>query len=195
MPSPVTKKLFRGLFFSSTTLEEKTGWDEAVIRDYLSILENLIVLADRLDVEIDQKIEEIKTDFTNGSIPFAAGGYLVENNSRLFWDNTNNILKITGIVQSTGRLKGGTVVTNAMSPYTILATDETVIADTDTGVIALLLPAGVESTAYRVENAGMAGNDVTLTPNGSEKLFGVNASEFLIDLEHLDIQYSSKGWN
>jgi hypothetical protein len=195
MPSPVTKKLFRGLFFDSASLSEKTGWDEAVIRDYLSILENLIVLADRLDVEIDQKIEEIATDFSNGSIPFAEGGYLVENNSRLFWDNTNNILRITGIVQSTGRLKGGTVVTNAMSPYTILATDETVIADTDTGVITLLLPAGVEFTAYRVENAGMAGNDVTLTPKGSEKLFGVNASEFLIDLEHLDIQYSSKGWN
>ena len=81
-----------------------------------------------------------------------------------------------------------------MSPYTTASTDETLIADTDTGDITILLFAGIEKTAYRIINAGTSGNNLTITPNGTENLYGSNESEVLIDQEHLDMQYTNKGW-
>jgi len=196
MPDPATLESLRLSVLSAVALKElQPDWSDAVIDEWLNFLDSIIEIANLLDIEIDQKIEEIPTDFEDGSIPFAEGGKLVEANDNLFWDITNFVLKITGQIQSTGRLKGEVVVTAAQSPYTILKTDETIIADTDTGAISLLLPSGVNNTAYRVVNSGVSGNNVTLTPNGTQLLYGVNASEFLIDLEHLDLQYSSKGWN
>lgn len=196
MPDPATIERLRSSVLSAVALKElQPDWSDAIIEEWLNFLDSLITIANLLDVEIDQKIEEISTDFDDGSIPYADGGKLVADITKLFFDNTNLILKVTGQVQSTGRLKGQVVVTNTMSPYTILKTDETIIADTDTGDISLLLPPGINETAYRVVNSGTSGNSVTLTPDGTELLFGVNTSEFLIDLEHLDIQYSSQGWN
>ena len=195
MPDPTTVERLRGLVLSAAEIKDLTGWPGPMVEDYLNIIDNLIEIANLLDVEIDQKIEEIDTDFLDGSIPYADSNKLVEDNTRLFWDSVNFILKIAGQIQSTGRLKGQVVVTVAESPYTILKTDETVIADTDTGNIVLNLPAGVDSTAYRIVSSGTSGNTTTLTPNGTELLFGFNNSETLYDLEHLDIQYSSKGWN
>jgi hypothetical protein len=195
MPEIETKLRLRGLILSARELKEMTGWPDALVEDYLNLLDNFITIGGLLDIEIDQKIEEVPTAFANGSIPFANNGFLAQDNGHLFWDLTNSLLKISGQIQSQGRLKGGTIVTNIMSPYTILENDETVTADTDTGAIILQLPPGVDQAAYRIVNGGTSGNDITLIPDGTDPLFGVNASEFLIDLEHLDIQYSVKGWN
>lgn len=76
MPDTTTKSLFTGLFFGASDLKEKTGWDEAVIRDYLSMLENLIKTADTLDDERDKKIEETPTSLTTGVLIAPSGGFL-----------------------------------------------------------------------------------------------------------------------
>lgn len=195
MPEITTELRLKGLILSAHELKAMTGWPDALVEDYLNLLDNFITIGGLLDIEIDQKIEEVPTNFANGSIPFAQGGFLAQDNGHLFWDLTNRILKISGQIQSQGRLKGETIVNAAMSPYLILQNDETVIGDTDTGAISLLLPEGISNTAYRIVNGGTSGNNITLIPDGAENLYGVNTSEFLIDLEHLDIQYSIKGWN
>lgn len=41
------------------------------------------------------------TNFTDGSIPYASGGILVENNSKIRWDNTNSTLYVNGIPWTT----------------------------------------------------------------------------------------------
>jgi len=170
-------------------------WSSAMIEDYLSLLENFITIANLLDVEIDQKLEEVSTDFTNGSITFVSGGFLAEDNANLFWDAAAKILKIGGIVWSDGRIKNDVVVTLVMSPYDISVSDETIMADTDTGDIDLNLPPGVDGYAIRVINSGTSGNEATFTPNGLELLHGENEPAVLYDLEHLDLQYADgKGW-
>jgi len=75
------------------------------------------------------------------------------------------------------------------SPYTVLAADEIIFVDTDGGAITVNLPAGVKGKHYKVINCGSSGNNVTLTPNGVEKLFGVNAAETLFDGENVDIHF------
>ena len=87
MPEPTTKERLRGLVMSAVELREKhPEWDDSFTSDYLDILENFITLSDLLDIEIDQKIEEISTDFLDGSIPFADSGFLTEDNSDLSWE-------------------------------------------------------------------------------------------------------------
>lgn len=169
-------------------------WSDAMIEDYLSLLNSLETLATAVDESLDKKIEETPTDFLTGSIPFSNGNFLIEDNSRLFWDATNFILKIASRIQSSGRIKGTNVVTNAFTPYTILGTDETVIADTDTGLINLLLPVGITGASYRIVNGGTSGIDATLTPYLTDNLYGENEPFVLHDQEHLDIQYTLKGW-
>jgi len=93
MPDPPTIQRLRGLVLSASDLHSMNPeWEEAMVEDYLNILDNIITLAELIDIEIDQKIEEIDTDFTDGSIPFADNNLLIEDNTNLFWDNGNKLL-------------------------------------------------------------------------------------------------------
>lgn len=98
MPDPTTIELLRGLVLSANELKSLTDWPDALIEDYLNIVDNLITIANLLDIEIDQKIEEIPTDFIDGSIPFIEDNLLIEDNTNLFWDSLNNILNVLNII-------------------------------------------------------------------------------------------------
>ena len=66
-----TIEKLRGLILSANELQSlNPDWKPAMIEDYLTIFENIIKLADLIDIEIHQTIEEVPTNFTNGSIPF-----------------------------------------------------------------------------------------------------------------------------
>ncbi len=194
MPDPTTKERLRGLVMSAVELREKhPDWDDSFTSDYLDILENFVTLSDLIDIEIDQKIEEIATDFLDGSIPFAKDGFLVEKNTRLFWDTVNNILRISGRISSTGRIKGTTRVNS--TPYNLLPTDENVYVDTNVVPITLNLPAEADGVSYRIINVGENRNDVTLVPSGAELLFGVNKTEKVVDSEVLIMTFEDvEGW-
>jgi hypothetical protein len=194
MPDPRTIERLRGLVFSAVELREQhPDWKDSFVEDYLSLIENFALIADLLDIEIDQKIEEISTDFSDGSIPFADGGFLVEENSKLFWDSVNSILRITGRISSTGRIKGTTRI-NA-TPYNVLSTDENIYVDTNSEPITLNLPPGSDGVSYRIVNVGKNRNDVTLTPDGTDLLFGVNNTEKVIDSEVLIMTFEeTEGW-
>ena len=93
MPDPTTKSRLTGLILSAVEIRNLTGWPQPMVEDYLNILENIITIADLLDVEIDQKIEEISTDFANGSIPYVKDGLLVEDNDNIrFGDDSKSLL-------------------------------------------------------------------------------------------------------
>jgi hypothetical protein len=99
----------------------------------------------------------------------------------------------TLLTSTSGRIKNSTRVTG--SPYNILSTDEVIFVDTDGGAITVNLPVGVDGTRYQIANTGSSGNDITLTPNGAELLFGVNGSETLIDSENFIVTYeTTEGW-
>jgi len=56
MPSPTTQNRLKGLVLSALDLKSLVDWPEALVEDYLNILDNLILLADTLDIEIDKNI-------------------------------------------------------------------------------------------------------------------------------------------
>jgi len=85
--------------------------------------------------------------------------------------------------------------TRVTTTYTILAADEILFANTDSAGFTVTLPPGIEGTHYKVSNTGISGNDITLTPNGTEKLVGINSSFTLTDGEAMDIYFNATdGW-
>lgn len=100
-------------------------------------------------------------------------------------DSKNDIIKNTTVVST--------------SPYEITADDEEVFFDTDTfgaDMIANLLP-GVDGTNYRLINIGITGGfRVYINPFGTEKLFGVNGSEYIAMQEKLIVTFNEAlgGW-
>ena len=193
MPNPTTFEKIKGLALSAVELRSMTNWPDPVIEEFLNMIRALITIAGLLDNLIDKKIEEIPTDFLDGSIPFVDNGFLVEDNLRLVWDSLLNILTIGGIVSSQGRRKNITRVTT--TPYDVLASDEIIMIDTDLIPIVANLPAGSEGQTHKIINCGTTGNNVTINPNGLELLNAINGPETLYDAESLDISYdTAEGW-
>ena len=193
MADITTLSKLRGLVLSASEIKNLTDWPDALIEDYLNILDNLITISNLLDVEISQKIEDTGTNFSDGSIPFADSGFLTEDNTQLFWNTTNSILEIAGRIQSRGRLKGVTRIDT--TPYDILITDEIIFVDTDSGSVTINLPAGTQGQTYKIINSGNSGNNVTIAPNGSDLLIGDVAGEYLIDAETLILTFDEiEGW-
>lgn len=102
MPDPSTVQRLRGLVLDATELRRMTDWPPALIEDYLNILDNIILLADLIDIEIDQKIEEIPTQFTDGSVPFVDSGFLVEDNTGLNFEQISDKLTVGGNIDVGG---------------------------------------------------------------------------------------------
>ncbi len=97
-----------------------------------------------------------------------------------------------GTTTTFGRIK---TVTRQTTTYTILVTDSVVFGNTDSAGFTVTLPAGVSGQTFKVINSGSSGNILTVTPDGSEDLLGVNSSFSLFDGEALDITFdSTDGW-
>ena len=105
------------------------------------------------------------------------GGWYVKQNT------TDRLAVLAnGALQSfAGRRKNTTRITSADSPYTMLVTDDELFCDSDGGAITVNLLAGVVGTRHRIINCGSSGNDVTVSPNGAELLFGVNSDAAVTD--------------
>ena len=81
------------------------------------------------------------------------------------------------------------------STTTLNATAYHWFGNTDSTAFTYNLPAGVQGREYRIVNTGSSGNDITITPNGAEKLLGQNSSFILADGESLIITYDeTDGW-
>jgi len=100
MADPTTASRLRGLILSASDLQSLTDWPDALIEDYLNIIDNLITLAEQIDTTIDEKIEEIDTAFTDGSIPFAETLFLVEDTSFTYTNLTNTLNVANAILSS-----------------------------------------------------------------------------------------------
>ena len=100
---------------------------------------------------------------------------------------------VDGLLQNDGgRIVG---VARVTEDTTLTAANHNVFVDTDDAAITITLPAGVAGTKYRIVNVGSSDNDVTLVPDGSELLFGENASDRIADSEALIIVYeTTEGW-
>lgn len=108
-----------------------------------------------------------------------------------YYDPTTDTLHVAvaaplGMVLSTSRYT---------STQTLGIEEYVIFCDTDGGGFTINLPAGTDGKAYRIINTGTSGNAVTLAPNGTNLLFGVNASMSIYDGEVFDVVYeTTEGW-
>lgn len=197
MPDPTTLETLTSSVLSAVALRElQPEWSDNIIDEWLNLIDSLVIISETIDLERDKKIEDIATDFVNGAIPYAESGNLTTDAARFIWNSIEYTLEINGAVKTQGRIKGSVVVFPAMSPYSIQATDETILADTNTGNIVLNLPEGFDGDSIRIMNTGVSGNTATITTYLSETLYSSTNSFDLYDLEHLDLQYEiTLGWN
>jgi len=107
-------------------------------------------------------------------------------------DVNGNARIVSDFTTDGGRIKPPTRVTTT---YTILVTDDQVFGNTDSAGFTATLPAGVEGQSFRIVNTGSSSNTLTLAPNGSEHLIGVNSNWTLADGESLIVTYNATdGW-
>lgn len=116
------------------------------------------------------------TDFSNSSI-----------------SDNGSLVTISAILAPAGYRAKSTRTTS--TPFAITTSHETIWFDTDSNAIVANLPAGVSGTRLKLINCGSSGNNVTVTPNGTEKIDGVNAAKTLSDGGVLDLEYeTTEGW-
>lgn len=78
---------------------------------------------------------------------------------------------------------------------TLVSANHHVACDTDGGAFTVTLPAGIKGTEYRVANTGTSGNNLTVAPDGTDLLIGVNSNFTLSDGETLHLVYEPvEGW-
>ena len=64
MASSSLEKRLRGLVLSAVEIKALTGWPEAMIEDYLTIIENIIAIAATVDIGANADIQTVTTDYT-----------------------------------------------------------------------------------------------------------------------------------
>ena len=101
MPDNTQGRLLR-LILSANELREMTQWPDALIEDYLSILEDLLLLANVID---GLKLEDLKTDFQDNSIVFVKDGQAQEDNPDFTWNMTTKQLTVNGTIAGKNRAK------------------------------------------------------------------------------------------
>ena len=137
--------------------------------------------ANRLIETDDDNVFSSVTDFTD-YIAGTTGQLVITDNG----DGTVTLSFDGGTIVNTTRITAAT--------YSVLSTDTVIYFDTDGNAITASLPEGIEGTNYKLINCGSSGNDLTLTPNGSETIWGYS-SAILVDGNILDLHYNAtEGW-
>ena len=101
MPDNTQGRLQR-LILSANELREMTQWPDALIEDYLSILEDLLLLANIID---GLKLEDLKTDFQDNSIVFVKDGAAQEDNPDFTWNIDSKKFTVNGTIAGRNRAK------------------------------------------------------------------------------------------
>ena len=92
-------------------------------------------------------------------------------------------------------IEGFETTTRITSSQTLNTDYRNWFVDTDGGAVALALPAGALTNYFRIINCGSSGNKITITPDGAEKLKGVNASKTLSDGSVVILAFeTTEGW-
>jgi len=128
MVDSALKNSLRGLILDATELRNLTGWASSMIEDYLSILDDLVLLADSIDVNIDEiayltgeiaKVEAAKDKNRtkiNKTIDF------LENDNALLHSEISNINKNRTKITTLEDLKDRLITKN--SEWTSILSDD-----------------------------------------------------------------------
>jgi hypothetical protein len=154
----------------------------------------------------DTNITEVKTtgsitaagltlsSLTDGRVVLAGTAGVLEDDSDLTFSGdtltATEMIVINDLTTGGGRIRNTTRYTTTQ---TIPVTDDRVFCNTDSGAWVATLPAGVDGQEFRILNCGI--NNLTLTPDGAELLFGENSNFTLLPGDVEIITYEpTEGW-
>ena len=106
-------------------------------------------------------------------------------------------LQVHGILLTAGSIGAYTSVTNAVSPYTVLVTDEILGCQTATGVITINLPntfAVGTKIVIKDEDALASVSNITVTPQGGALIEGAANVVVNINLASLTVYFNGTDW-
>jgi len=133
--------------------------------------------------------KDVQTDSDGNAVSVTNTGTLLNVMSES--PTITGTLSVESLTTTKGRVQATTRITTT---YTILATDEIIYCDTDSGAFTVTLPTGIDGTHYRILNIGTSGNNVTLA--SSEKIYGSTSNETIMDLENFDLNFeTTEGWS
>lgn len=175
--------------------------------DSISIINQILAevfvdkLLDHISVSITEDMEVIVEGSFQTTEEPTEGQLIAWDASENAWQPFTLVILISDVIGLQSALDSkatkGFVATKRITtgPYDALAVDECIYADTDGGAITVNLPAGINGKMYRIVNCGSSGNDVTVSPDGSEEIAGAAASVTLIDGEVLRIVFEpTENW-
>ncbi len=136
------------------------------------------------------KLTEVTFNSLSGGGVSAAGfgDFVFEpDNVEVLRIQANKTVKNSGgVIHNTTRITSNT---------TLDASHHTVFCPTNGGAFTITLPPLVDGTEYVIINTGSIGRDVTVAPDGTDDLFGVNSSDTVSDGEVLVIRAeTTEGW-
>jgi hypothetical protein len=155
MVDQITIQQLKGLLLSAPEIKTLTGWPDPMVEDYLNILENIIEVALTVNDIIDQDIEDIPTDFSNGSIPYAASNLLVEDNTNLAWDALNKkvyttLIRLNSLTANRLLATDGSKETASVTDLTAWiagTTNQVTVTDDGDGTVTLATPQNIDTNA------------------------------------------------
>jgi len=118
-----------------------------------------------------------------------AGANATLTNSYAFWAQT-------GVSKFAGLGLGITTKVFGDSPYTVLASDCTILADATAGAITVNLPAAANNTGrvITVKKIDSSANEVTIDPNGAETLDGATTQSIGVQYTAYTMQCDGSNW-
>lgn len=85
--------------------------------------------------------------------------------------------------------------TRLAGDYTLTSAQHNVFCNTDLTTLTITLPSGVDGRRYRIINTGFVGNNVTIAPDGVEKIDGIASSITLTDGASRELVFeTTEGW-
>lgn len=140
------------------------------------------------------------TAFTTGSLVFSgSSGVYAQDNTNLFFDNTNDRLGIgTATPNSRLQVSGSAAFANTSitTTTTLDATHYAVYANATSGAITVNLPAlsGVIGRVYIIKKSDASGNAVTIDGNSTETIDGSATLALGAQYDYVTIQAITGGW-
>jgi hypothetical protein len=182
-----------------SSMEDMARWAEDFARDHFDDLKKL----DTILSLVSGGFIEIPADPT---VPGADGNWRWYNDGTdltlqrkiddIWTDTAIKMLSTGELITLAGRIVKTIRIDSGDSPYTVLDSDHEIFCDTDGGAIIVNLLAGIDGRTHIIKNVGTSGNIVTLSPDGSDLLFGENSDYIILDRgDDEQITYeTTEGW-
>lgn len=100
-----------------------------------------------------------------------------------------------GLTTTGARTVGTTAITNADTPYSVVATDHVILCNSSGGAVTINLPASTDGRVILAKNTVAGGGGCTLDGSGAETIDGAATYALDVDYEAVILVGDGTGWH